>query len=394
MIKKRRRYIQAIITALVIINCIIYYSYIKDIIDFRGLSIADLNPYGGWSALKLYFTDLSYRWTGISRSMALTIGIVVIALLFGRFFCGFICPVGALQDLFKFIGTRLGIKEKRLSKNKGFNGEIIKYLVLILVLVLSILELGNLISPYSPWLVYLNVFLGFNIQIGLIVLLAIILASLFIRRVFCRFFCPLGALQALLYAVGPLKIKSQEGCSTCSYCLKNCPVNIRHPKEGEISPECINCLECVETECTRDNKGYSLRFGKTKLKTKQYIAVNLLLLFSIYILLTPITSKQQLPLVESIGGLNEGSFVGMGIGFGGPIEVEVVIEGGKIVEINYVSHKETKGYFEEAFKDISRQIRETQSFNTDTISGATATSKGVINAIKSGLSQGFVEQGE
>ena len=172
---KKRNLIQIAITILVIIICIIYYLYINDFINWKILSIGNINPYGGWSALKSFFTDPSYRWRGISKSIALTIGISLTALLMGRFFCGFICPIGALQDFFKYLGSKLGIRERKLPKGKGFNPEIFKYFVLLMVLVLSILGMGNIISPYSPWLAYLNVFLGLNLQIGFLVLLLIML---------------------------------------------------------------------------------------------------------------------------------------------------------------------------------------------------------------------------
>lgn len=147
MKSKKRSLIQIAITILVILICIIYYLYINDIINWKILSLGDINPYGGWSALKSYFTDLSYRWRGITKSIALTIGISITALLMGRFFCGFICPIGTLQDFFKYIGTKLEIKERKLPKGKGFSPEILKYFVLLLVLVFSILGLENLISP-------------------------------------------------------------------------------------------------------------------------------------------------------------------------------------------------------------------------------------------------------
>lgn len=80
-----RSIIQITATLIVIISCLIYGMYINEIIEFRILSIADLNPYGGWSALKSLFTDLSYRWKGFSRSISLTLGIVAASFLMGRF---------------------------------------------------------------------------------------------------------------------------------------------------------------------------------------------------------------------------------------------------------------------------------------------------------------------
>lgn len=384
---KKRNLIQIAVTILVIIICIIYYLYINDFINWKILSIGDINPYGGWSALKSSLTDLSYRWRGISKSIALTIGISITALLMGRFFCGFICPIGALQDFFKYLGLKLGIRERKLPKGKGFNPEIFKYFVLLMVLVLSILGMGNIISPYSPWLAYLNVFLGLNLQIGFLVLLLIILSSLFIRRVFCRCFCPLGAFQSLLSAIGPLKVNSSEKCNSCTYCLKNCPINIERPEGLEISPECIKCLECVDTKCLKGTEGYSLSFAGLNMQKKEYIIISLILFIGIYTFLPLIHLDSDLKSIADLGSLKDGVYMGTGIGFGGTIEVEVVVENNKIAQIKPINHKETIGYYEEVFRTISLDIIETQSLNVDTISGATVTSRGFLNGIKSGVSQ-------
>jgi polyferredoxin len=164
-----RSKIQITATLIVIISCLFYGLYIGGIIDFRIVSIGDLNPYGGWSALKAFFTDLSYRWKGFSRSIALTAGITAASFLMGRFFCGYICPIGAMQDFFKFAGNKLRLKEIKFSDKP----ELLKYLVLIIIIVLSILGMGNLISPLSPWLAYLNIFVGLRLQTGTLILLLI-----------------------------------------------------------------------------------------------------------------------------------------------------------------------------------------------------------------------------
>jgi len=383
----KRNIIQIAFTLLTIVICIVYYLYISGVIDFKILSIGDINPYGGWSALKSAFTDPSYRWRGITRSIALTLGISIAALLMGRFFCGFICPIGALQDFFKYLGIKLGIKEIRLPKRRFFNPELLKYLSLLIVLVLSILGLGNMVSPYSPWLAYLNVFLGFNIQIGFLVLLIIVFTSLFIKRVFCRCFCPLGAFQSLLTAIGPSSIKSNEMCNGCTYCLKNCAVDIERPNKMEVSPECIRCLRCVEGKCIKDTEGYSFSVGRNNMNREKYIVISLVLIISIYILFPLIQPKAINQSIIELDSLKNGTYVGTSFGFGGTIQLEIIIEDNKIIEINPIQHNETTGYYEEVFRRISLDIIGTQSLNVDTVSGATATSRGFINAVKSGINQ-------
>lgn len=387
---KCRSIIQIIITLIIVVICIIYFLYINDFINFKILSIVDLNPYGGWSTLKSAFTDLSYEYRGLSKSISLTIAITVTALLMGRFFCGYICPIGALQDFFKYIGEKLGIKEIHLCRGKYFKPESIKYFVFILVLILSILEMGKVISTYSPWTSYLNFFMGFNLLKGTFVLFLIIVSSLFVKRIFCRCFCPLGAFQGLLYAVSPLKIKKNEQCDECRKCFKECPIDIENSEDNIISPECINCLECTNKECVKGNEGYSLKFAGKKLKNNQYVIISMVIFFVIYIFLPISSSHSEVKILESIGIVENGTYLGKGIGFGGEIEVEIYVYYNKINKIEIKSHNETSGYYESVFKSISREIVEKQNINIDSVSGATASSRGMLNAVKDAISKAIV----
>lgn len=380
-----RSIIQITATLIVIISCLIYGMYINEIIEFRILSIADLNPYGGWSALKSLFTDLSYRWKGFSRSISLTLGIVAASFLMGRFFCGYICPIGAMQDFFKYIGRKLRFKEVRFS-NKP---EILKYIVLIVIMVLSIVGMGNIVSPLSPWLAYLNIFAGLNLQTGAVILLFLIFVSLFGRRIFCRYFCPLGAFQSLLYAIGPLKIK--KGNCNCSYCLKNCPVSEEFRRtENEISPECINCLKCINS-CIKNKEGFSIAFMNKKINRLTYIVISIFIIAGSYILLPLTVSNSSVQAITSITGINDGTYEGFGFGFGGLINTEVTINNNKITDIRILNHSETAGYYEEVFRELAYEITETQNLNLDAISGATSTCRGFLNSLKDAVNKSLAD---
>lgn len=391
MKEKKRNIIQFVISFLIIINCIVYGLYINDIISFKLLSIGELNPYAGWSELRSLFTDVSYRFRGISKGIALTIAIGVVSLLLGRFFCGFVCPIGSLQDFSRYIGKKLGIKSLNLPKGKNLRGEMFKYLILIILLVLSIVGLGNLISPYSPWTAYLNLFMGFNIQIGFVVLISVAILSLFMKRVFCRLICPLGAFQSLLYAIGPLKINANKDCKACIHCLSDCPVDIEESHDGIISPECINCLKCTEKQCIKDTSGYSLKFTGKNLNNNMYIMASLTLFVSIYLFLPLVGFQGPMQSIGDLGKMEDGIYTGIGTGFGGNIRVEVTIDGNEIIGIKTLEHSETSGYYQEVYKRVSRDIIESQNLNIDGISGATSTSRGFINAVKSGLGQSLIK---
>ncbi len=386
MRRNQRTRLQLIAAALVAVNCILYYLYVNGKIELRTYSIADLNPYGGWSHLKAGFTDVSYRWRGITRGMALTIGITIAALLSGRVFCGYVCPIGMLQDISQTIGIKIGLNSIRSSKLTRTLDKT-KYVIFLLVVVLGILGMGSFMTPFSPWLGFLNVFTGFKLHTGTIVLVIFLLLAIKIRRPFCRFLCPLGAYQALLSAIGFASIRDSGECESCTYCLKDCPVGISSFDEGTASPECVSCMRCVETGCIRDTKGYSVKVLNRAIKSKKLVMMGLVILGASYLALpiagTISDTSSRLP----IGNLKDGSYVGVGTGFGGPLMAKVTVENGKIRSIDITGHRETTGYYEEVFRFIGSEIVAAQSISVDAISGATATSRGFLGAVRSGISQ-------
>ncbi|MFQ9434920.1 MAG: FMN-binding protein [Ruminococcus callidus] len=89
------------------------------------------------------------------------------------------------------------------------------------------------------------------------------------------------------------------------------------------------------------------------------------------------------PVSES-GTYRDGTYTGTGIGFSGPITVQVVIEGGKIKDITVVSSTDDSPYLQNA-SALLKQIIALQSTNVDTVSGATYSSVGLISAVRDAL---------
>lgn len=80
----------------------------------------------------------------------------------------------------------------------------------------------------------------------------------------------------------------------------------------------------------------------------------------------------------------EGTHRGIGKGFKGDIEVEVKVEAGKIVGINIINSIDDEAYFDNA-KNVIDKIIEAQDLDVDVVGGATYSSNGIIEAVKSAL---------
>jgi len=81
----------------------------------------------------------------------------------------------------------------------------------------------------------------------------------------------------------------------------------------------------------------------------------------------------------------DGTYQASAEGYNDDIVLEVVIDGGEIIEINILEHEETPRFAEDAFDTVIPDIIEAQSADVDSVSGATATADAVIEAVKKAL---------
>jgi len=153
-------------------------------------------------------------------------------------YCGRVCAFGAMTQLLdKIVPARLRFEvPSRIERRAGY----IKY-GLLGVTVLYFLVTKN-ISIYR----YVEPFWMFSLQapngmwFGLAVLLA---ATVFIRNLYCRFFCPVGAFLGLLSNLTVFRIKRWSECNTCKICEKTCEWGaIRGPLI--VASECVRCDDC------------------------------------------------------------------------------------------------------------------------------------------------------
>ena len=100
-------------------------------------------------------------------------------------------------------------------------------------------------------------------------------------------------------------------------------------------------------------------------------------------------SSTSVAQVENVAAYKDGTYYGSGTGFGGPLKVMVEISGGKIASIQIVENSDGSDYISKAASLIDSIIT-TQSTNVDTVSGATYSSVGIIQAVRDALGQAAV----
>lgn len=171
---------------------------------------------------------------------------LVTTLLWGRVFCSSLCPFGALQDfLSRFTPRRWQVKMTQAIHDRALY---IKYgilgLILITAVVQSDLSIFQYFEPFGTLFFFSSSLLLWSI------LIAILLASLVIKRFYCRYVCPLGAALGLLSLVSPLRIKRVPQCNVCKVCEQACPTGaIRGPAID--FKECVRCDICESKLITR-----------------------------------------------------------------------------------------------------------------------------------------------
>lgn len=172
-------------------------------------------------------------------------------LLWGRgVYCGWLCPFGAMQELLHQLAQRLGLPEYKLPDVVHERLTALKYVIFVALFGLSLQSIGYAaraaeVEPFKTAIVMHfdrgGIFLWY--ALGLVAI------SVFVRKFFCKYLCPLGAALAI---PAPLRIfdwlrRRKECGRPCQICARQCEVQAIRPT-GEINPnECHYCLDCQVT---------------------------------------------------------------------------------------------------------------------------------------------------
>lgn len=208
-----------------------------------------------------------YSAGGIILFFVSTIGF---AILLGRVICGFLCPIGLIQDIMHQIRQKTKVKGVRINETTSNRLKPVKWVMVFLML--GITFAGGEFCSFCPALATSPVFAGLAVSLYLsgFMMIIVLVGSFFKRRFWCNI-CPLGFLIGLTHKISPFRIKKDvQSCTECGACYEACPMGVKiiyteREKTDVTDMNCIMCGECIR-KCPEDN-ALAMTFAGKKIYT-------------------------------------------------------------------------------------------------------------------------------
>ncbi|MEW5693307.1 MAG: 4Fe-4S binding protein [Candidatus Hydrogenedentota bacterium] len=271
--------------------------------------------------------------------------ILFLTFILGRFFCGWVCPLGTLLDITDKVLSRgiisLTDKEKVRSKSKG-DSNILRYIKYILFFISLILSIAGIcvaglldplcitfrffslsLFPYLHWVLakvqglgfidYLNTFSAskqplYNTHIIIsLVFVTIIATELIKNRFWCRYLCPTSAILAMVSRFSFIKRYVTSPCNQCGICGNICRMGTLGNK-GEIihQSECIECMRCKE-ECSQNAIKWGIIKQQTDISIDRRVFLSSIISSLVLIPLFKLSTKRNY--IRPPGALSEKEFL-------------------------------------------------------------------------------------
>lgn len=254
-------------------------------------------PMGGLQAFATYLAQNSLPCSMSSLQVMMGLALVAAVVLFSKLFCGYLCPLGTVQDIIKRLRVKFRIKSVKIANGSVVDKvlRIIKYALLFLIFYMTVEESELFCKNLDPYYAVATGFQGeITLWMSIVSICVLVIGSLVVDMFWCRYLCPLGAISnslkfwvwiGVLFGVyfaanvigagipwavllgafciiGYLLevfnakpkyqilhvLKNESACNNCGLCQKMCPyhIDLRTFHNGKINHvDCTLCGECV-----------------------------------------------------------------------------------------------------------------------------------------------------
>ena len=183
-------------------------------------------------------------------TLIFVLGFLLITVVLGRVWCGWLCPQTTLSDVAEWAARRLGLTVKHNRLHGHLSS---KFLLQGIFLLLSFLLASNLIWYFIPPRLFFTRLVTFDLHYAtwitfILTGLLIYLDLAMVRRLMCSDFCPYGRIQTALVDKATLSLhlpdSELERCIECDSCVRNCPMEIDIRQGYQV--ECTTCGRCLD----------------------------------------------------------------------------------------------------------------------------------------------------
>ncbi len=212
-------------------------------------SLHALCPFGGVVTIYQKISTGLFVQKIHESSLVLLYAVIALSIFFGPVFCGWICPLGTLQEWIGKLGKRIFKKRYNRFMPIFIDGKLryLRYLVLAWVVYVTAKSGVLLFVNVDPYYAMFNFWTG-EVALPALVILALTMAgSLFLERPWCKYACPFGAFLGVFNLFRIFKIRRNDStCIDCGACGRACPMNIRvDQKKAVLNHQCISCMICT-----------------------------------------------------------------------------------------------------------------------------------------------------